>query len=189
MDIDEEQAMKNAVILHGTGGNSKGNWFPWLKKELEKKGYKVWVPDLPDANRPNVGNYNPFLFNNWDYNDETILIGHSSGSVAILSLLDHLPKNVQVRKSILVAGFTDDLGWDVLNGMFINEFNWENIKKRSKEFVLFHSDNDPYVDLQHGKKLKKLLNAKLVIKKGAEHFSLEGGDKFKELPIILPYLP
>ena len=31
--------MKNALILHGTQGNSGENWFPWLKKKLEEKGY------------------------------------------------------------------------------------------------------------------------------------------------------
>lgn len=39
--------MKNALILHGAGNNHTGNWFLWLQEKLEKKDYKVWVPDLP----------------------------------------------------------------------------------------------------------------------------------------------
>lgn len=45
--------MKNALIFHGAGNDHTGNWFPWLKLKLEKENYKVWVPDLPNSERPN----------------------------------------------------------------------------------------------------------------------------------------
>lgn len=45
--------MKNAIILHGTLGSPRGNWFQWFKNELTKKGYKVWSPDLPNSDEPN----------------------------------------------------------------------------------------------------------------------------------------
>ena len=85
--------MKNALILHGTGGDSKENWFQWLKKELESKGYKVWVPDLPGADKPNIRNYNQYLLDNWSFDDETVMVGHSSGAVSILGLLNIFPKD------------------------------------------------------------------------------------------------
>ena len=31
----------NYIILHGSFGSKDGNWFPWLKKQLENKKYKV----------------------------------------------------------------------------------------------------------------------------------------------------
>lgn len=86
--------MKNAIILHGTDNTPEGNWFRWLEKELQQRGYKVWLPQLPDAKMPNAEKYNALLLgSDFDYNENTIMVGHSSGAVAILNLLQELPED------------------------------------------------------------------------------------------------
>lgn len=177
--------MKNVLILHGTDNNSQKHWFPWLKKELEKRGYNVWVPDLPHADKPNIERYNAFIFPRWEFTNETIIVGHSSGSVAILGILEHLPKNRVINKAILVAGFTDDLDYDAVKEMFVKPFDWKKIKTKAKKFVLFHSDDDPYVPLWHGEKLKKYLQGELIIMKGQRHFSTTTAPGYKKFPAVL----
>ena len=180
--------MKNVLILHGTNGNHESNWFQWLENEFTQKGYKVWVPDLPYAEKPNTERYNHQIFLNWKFDSDSIIIGHSSGAVAILGLLQSLPSEIAIKKAILVAGFTDDLGWDPLKELFIKPFDYKKIKTKAKEIILFHSDNDPYVSLSHGNKLKELLGAKLIILPGQGHFNLEAGRRYKQFPELLKYL-
>ena len=50
--------MDNYIIIHGSFGSKDGNWFPWLKNELEKDNKDVVVPQMPVG----VGNQN---FENW----------------------------------------------------------------------------------------------------------------------------
>ncbi len=165
--------MNNALILHGTGANSSANWFPWLKAELEKRHYKVWVPDLPDSDQPNIETYNNFLLSNknWMFNKDSIIIGHSSGAVEILGLLEALPKDVVINKCFLIGSFKDDLGWDSLKKLFIKPFDFKKIKTHAKEFIFIHSNDDPYCPLEHAKYLSKKINGKLIIKDGQGHFS------------------
>lgn len=180
--------MKNALILHGTDGHSKENWFDWLKQELEKDGYKVWVPDLPGANKPNIERYNDFIFSNkeWQFDSDSIIIGHSSGAVAILGLLEALPDDVQVNTCYLVGAFRNDLKWDALKDLFINPFDFAKIKTKAKKFVFIHSDNDPYCPLNHAEYLAKELGGELIVKEGQKHFSIGTmGDSYKEFPFLL----
>jgi uncharacterized protein len=182
--------MKNALILHGSGNNSKGNWFPWLKKELENRGYKTWVPDLPQSDRPSVKRYNDFIFSNkkWIFNKDSILIGHSSGAVAILGLLQHLPDSVVVDTCVLVSSFKNNFGIKDYDGLFEEPFNFKKIKKHSRNLIFIHSDNDPYCPLEHAKYLAKQLGAQLIIKKSQGHFNLEKGLEYKQFPDILEIL-
>jgi len=183
--------MKNAVVLHGTDANSKDNWFPWLKKELEKRGYTVWVPDLPKANRPNIKRYNEFILKNrnWQPNEETILIGHSSGAVAVLGLIQALPANVFIKKAILVAPFTNDLGWDSLKDLFEPPLDYAKIKHHAKEFIILHSDNDPYIPMKQAEEISKRLNTPLNIQHKQGHFAISSDPKYKEFPLLLTLIP
>lgn len=183
--------MKNALILHGTNASSKDNWFPWLKSQLEQRGWNVWVPDLPMSNQPSMSRYNKFLLSNkeWNFNSESVLIGHSSGAVAVLGVLQALPQDVVIDACIMVAAFKGDLGWENLTHLWDIPIDYKRIKKRSKRHVFVHSEDDPYCALDHAKELSKKLGGELIVQKGAKHFSLDpGGPRFKKLPIVLKIL-
>ncbi len=180
--------MKKALILHGTGGHSKENWFDWLKTELENRNWKVWVPDLPNADKPNITRYNKFLFGNkkWSFDSNTILVGHSSGAVAIFGILQALPDGITVDTCYLVGAFKNDLEWDALRGLFDQPFDFPKIKTKAERFVFIHSNNDPYCPLDHAKYLTKQLDGELIVKKGQKHFSIgTAGQGYSKFPFLL----
>ncbi len=180
--------MKNAIILHGTDGYPTENWFDWLRQELEKKSWQVFVPQLPNCDRPNIKIYNKFLLKekSYQFNKESILIGHSSGAVAILGLLQVLPESVVVDTCYLIGAFKDNLDWDALDGLFEEPFDFAKIKNKAKHFVFIHSDNDPYCPLEHAEFLAEKLDGELIIREGQKHFSIGSfGEEYKKFPFLL----
>ncbi len=172
--------------MHGTGGDSKENWFPWLKDKLEADGYKVWLPDLPGADRPSIIRYNQFILSSdWQFNQDSIIVGHSSGAVEILGLLQALPKETVVKAVYLVGVFKDNLGWEVLDELFTTDFNLELIKTKAEKFVFIHSDNDPYCPLAHARYFHKKLGGDLFVLSGQKHFSTSTyGEKYRQFPFL-----
>lgn len=180
--------MKNALILHGTSGYPQENWFDWLRQELESRQWKVWVPQLPRAEKPSIKRYNEFLLSeeDWEFNSETVIIGHSSGAVAILGLLQDLPEDIKIDRCYLVGVFKDDLGWDKLDELFETPFDFEKIKNKSNKFTFIHSDDDPYCPLEHAEYLSEKLNGELIVKPGQKHFSTgSAGDLYNTFPFLL----
>lgn len=174
-----------AILVHGSCGNPEENWFPWLKKELEKKGWEVLVPQFPTPEKQSLGSWLK-IFENYEKHlgPDTILIGHSIGSAFILSVLEMSEK--PVGSCFLVAGFTGKLGskrFDPMNKTFAEkEFDWKKIRKNCKRFVVFCSDNDPYVPGEKSGELADKLGADFILVKGAGHFNTEAGySKFELL--------
>lgn len=175
--------MKRAFVIHGWEGKPDSNWFPWLKKELESKGFAVESPQMPNADTPKLEEWLSHLQNVIGTPDEnTFLVGHSLGTIAILRYLEKLG-NQKIGGAVLVAGFPESIGYKELASFFQTPLNYEKIKKSCKNFVVINSDDDPYVPVKFGEILRDKLGAKLIIMKNAGHIN-EGNGHF-QLPVAL----
>jgi predicted alpha/beta hydrolase family esterase len=184
--------LKRAVILHGTSATPNSNWFPWLKKQLEDRGYEVYVPQLPGADQPNAEKYTQFLLNSdWDFKD-SLLIGHSSGAVEILHLLQHLPEGVKARAAVLVGAFSKRLAeepnWQQLKNLFDEPFDFNKIKNKATKFLFVHGDNDPWCDPKQAQNLAKQVDGEYIEVHGGQHFSTALDPNYTEFPKLVEIL-
>lgn len=171
--------MKKAFIVHGVYGSPDENWLPWLKKELEKKGWKVFIPQFPTPEGHNLFNWLKVWKQYQEYmNEDSIVIGHSMGASFLLSVLEKLEK--PIKAALFVAGFANLLGVDKeideLNKTFLDKrFDWERIRNNCQKFYIFQSDNDPYVAWGKAKELADNLGVEMILVKGAGHFNKVAG--------------
>lgn len=178
--------MSLIIIFHGSYGHPEENWFPWLKKELEKLGHDVFVPKFPTPVNQD--------FNRWlkiiepyfqKFNQDTILVGHSIGATFILNILERT--DTKILSAFLVSGSIGLLGntvFDSITESFTkDDFNWSKIKSKCKSFHVYHSDNDPYVPLEKGIEIARNLSVKLTEISGAGHFNKDSG--YEQFPRIL----
>lgn len=193
MDLKTRQN-KRVFILHRWDGTPKSDWYPWLKKQLEKKGWEVIVPKMPDTSKPAIDAWVKHLQKVVGKVDkETYFIGHSIGCQAIMRYLATLPKEVKAGGIIFVAG------WFTLRGLESKEIeniarpwlempiNFEKIKEKTNKIIVFLSDDDGYVDLNENKALfRKNLNAMVIVERGKRHFTAE--EKVEEVPEVLQQL-
>lgn len=178
--------MSTAFIFHGTEGYPEENWFPWLKAKLESKGIQVIVPQFPSPpGEPAALDEWLAVFKKYEQrvNSETILIGHSLGGVFALRVMERLHHKVKaVFLTGTPIGLRPLLNYDRDQAFSGFIFNWEEIKKKSDQFFVFHSDNDPFVSLANGRQLADHLGVELTFIPGAGHFNAKAGYlKFEEL--------
>lgn len=177
--------MANIFIIHGTYGNPEGNWFPWLKEELEHLGQKVWIPRFPTPENQSLQNWIKVFDGYREYlNEETIVIGHNIGVAFLLDIIEEL--ETPIKSAFFVSGFVGSLGnkkYDELNSSFIAPIlDWTIIKSNCRKFVVFHSDNDPYVPLAKAEFVARRLGVNIKIIENGGHLNAEAGyTKFNEL--------
>lgn len=175
--------MKNAIIFHGTGTKKDEFWYPYLKDELKKIGYEVWLPQLPSDEHPNLEEWLPFILSNGKFTEETILIGHSAGAQVILSVLENI--NVKVKKAILVSGYAKLLRKDA-KGENKEEPDWNTIKTHATEFIFINSDNDPWGNNdKQGKIMVDKLSGRLIVRHDGHMGSATYNQPYKEFPLLI----
>jgi len=175
---------KRVFIIHGWEGTPESNWFPWLKKELEKQGFVVEVPTMPNTNYPVCSEWLAHLQKVIGKADKnTYLVGHSLGAITILKFIESLPPEQKIGGAVFVAGFSESLGISETESFFIEPLDYKKAKNSAEKFIAINSDNDPYVPLKKGEILRDKLGAELIVVPNGSH--LNEGAGFTELPIVL----
>ncbi len=183
--------MKKVFIIHGFMSSPNGGFRPWLMAELFKNDVYACALPMPDPYHPKKEAWVEAISNavNMFPEDEIILVGHSLGVPAILRYLQTLSENQKIIGSVLVSGPCYSL--DIENketklrraDNFLDiPFDFENIKQKSKQFVVIHGDNDPKVPFSHAIEISQKLDCKLVSIPNGKH--LGNSDGCFELPEV-----
>lgn len=177
----------NYLIVHGSYGNPEGNWFPWLKQQLESAGGKVFAPRFPTPDGQSLTRWRKIaeaaLAHCLPRN--TVLIGHSTGAIFVLRLAETTPE--PFRAVYAVCPFARDLGlpeFDPLNATFINPpFDWKRTSRGARKIVCFAGNNDPYVPLACSQDIADNLDTQLIVVKKGGHLNAESG--YHQFPLLL----
>jgi len=183
--------IKKVFIVHGWDGYPEEGWFPWLKRELESRGFEVYVPQLPDPGTPRIENWVPALAKEVGTPDaQTYFVGHSMGCQTIARYLEKLLEGVQVGGAVFVAGFfkrlilEDDPEVQAIDRHWLTApINLEKVRTHLPKSVAIFSDDDPFVPLDNQDNFRDSLDAEIVVEHAKNHFS--GSNGITELPAAL----
>jgi len=170
---------KHFLIIHGTHGSPEGNWFPWLRHELEQRGHTVSLPTFPTPNNQSFETWLEVAQRELVGHDpaDTVLIGHSIGAAFALRLAEIVGQ--PYAAIFAVCPFvcpTNDPDYDALNRSFVDHtFDWPMIRRGAKCWALFAGDNDPYVSYEAALHVAVNLGKQLEIIKGGGHLNAAFG--------------
>ena len=166
----------NFLLLHGFQGSAQTRFFPWLKSELEKQGYKVQAPELPNSKAPTEEEQVNYVLKNCLIDENTIILGHSLGSLVAQKVIEKNGKKVAGLVLASAAINPDFLkGSDWPKRSFWETFSWKVDNKKIQELTGFRvilSDlNEKPVRVAYMKDLAEKLNGVLNECKAVEdHF-------------------
>ena len=168
--------MAKIIFIPGNGGGTtQDNWFPSVQSALEKRGLQVTATQFPDPELARESYWIPFLIDELKADEESILVGHSSGAIAAMRLAE----KHKILGSVLVGAYHTDLELDTekKSGYFNKPWEWDKIKENQKWTLLFASQDDPWIPVEQPRHIHQQLNCEYHEFKNQGHF---GGDYFKK---------
>ena len=172
--------MKRIVIVHQWMAGAQGDWRPWLKSELERLGYKVLLPEMPDIDTPVIEKWVAKLAEVVGKPDSDVyFIGHSIGCQAILRYLEMI--DTPIGGAIFVAGwfnlenFEDEETAKIAKPWIETPIDFEKVKSVLSKSTLIISDDDPFGCFEKNKQKFSELGSKIVVLPKAGHITTEDG--------------
>ena len=165
----------------GRSSSSNNQWLPWLQAKLVKQNILAQTPEMPEPYNPKYEEWKK-VFEQFEVNEENILIGYSCGGGFLIRWLSE--NNIKVGKVFLVAPWTDpDIEKYLDTGMFDFDID-KNLTQKTKGVSVLYSLDDEDEILNTIKVLKKETEGINFIEyKDKGHFCIEdlGGEEFPEL--------
>ena len=166
--------MSKVIFIPGNGGGGPNdNWFPYLKEELEKEEVEVIAVQFPDSILARESYWIPFL-EQLKADQETILIGHSSGAIAAMRDAE----NHTILGSVLVGTYYTDMGLEMekKSEYFGRPWQWDKIREHQQWIIQFASQNDPWIPIEEARFVRDKLQTEYYESIDQGHF---GGDHYK----------
>lgn len=170
----------NVFLVHGTFGKPFENWFPWLESELAKEKINCIIPAFPTPEHQTYTDWETLMDYYCDMgivNCETVLVGHSCGSVFLVHYL--LTHNIKVRGLVCVSGYNNFIsGYELMD--HLNESFYANtadidMTKYAKKVFAFYGDNDPNVPQEYLSDFATAIGGQTNCIANAGHFNASAG--------------
>lgn len=173
--------MNNVFLIHGSIGKPFENWFPWLEEELSTNSIPCTIPSFPTPEHQDYNDWERLM----DYyvelgtvNKDTVLVGHSCGSVFLVHYL--LKKKIKVSAVICFSGYNNYISgyefMDKLNRSFYMNSNTIDITPYADKVFAFYGDDDPNIPQEFLSSFAANIGAqKVKCVKGAGHFNATAG--------------
>jgi predicted alpha/beta hydrolase family esterase len=178
--------MQKAIIFHATESSPEQFWYGWLAEQLRARGYHVEVPSYPEMNQEDITTFLPKVLASHAIDENTVLIGHSSGATLILSIAEHVP----FKQGILVAGFSEPYDGVERDPILQDSYDWKKIRENCQDFVFINSANDPWgCDDHQGRTMFDALGGTQIIRIDG-HFGSNGAkQEFPTFPLLERLVP
>ena len=173
-------SMKAMIIPGNNNSLITDNWFQSVKKELKAMGLEVIAENMPDPDLARMKYWLPFIKKKLSTGD-AVLIGHSSGAVAILRYLEENRCKLAILVGVCYTDLNDE--HEKKSGYYDKPWDWERINSNAEKIVIFASKDDPYIPLSEPQFIKEKTNAEYHEYNNQGHF----GDDInkKEFPEII----
>ena len=150
--------MAKIILLHGNGGgNAYSVWLQQVAHDLRDLGLEVVNESFPDPVKARASIWLPFL-EQLGTDEDTVLVGHSSGAVAAMRYAE----THKLLGSVLVSACYTDLGEasERVSGYYEAPWDWQAIKSNQDWILQFASPDDPYIPVAEARYIQKHLGTK-----------------------------
>jgi predicted alpha/beta hydrolase family esterase len=162
------QHFTKVILIPGNGGaKPTDGWFPYVQSWLTSLNFEVINKEFPDPLLARQEFWLPFI-KGLGADENTILIGHSSGAEAAMRYVE---KN-KVLGSVLVGACYTDLGEEneKQSGYYDRPWDWQAIKNNQQWVVQFASTDDPFIPIEEARYVNKKLQTEYFEYTDKGHF-------------------